>query len=345
MLNSLFLLIVFLLIWQAKRVPGFHEQYLSPQTGINLRGLFALLIVCSHLAQRTNEGFLFHQLIHTGWLSVAVFFFFSGYGLTKKYKDDASYRNGFLQRRLPTVLLPFALAFAVYVALYPPADFTLIGRSLINGEPLLPFSWYILCITYFYILFYVCMHLFGQNLPKLLGAGIVYYFIWFGLCRMLHYPSWWYGSSSALVLGIYWAVYQTQIEHFLRRFYGSICGATVLLFVLIYVANAYFQHSIAPVRVASVFVFVSAIPCLFVLAVLLLCLKYKLGNPVLAALGKISLEIYLVQGIAMALTKPFFTNEFYWCVSVLVLSIILGYLLHISCYFIRKGLRAVFTSL
>ena len=340
MLDLIFIGILLLVLWKAKRITGFNPDYLALDVCNHFRGLLALLVVCSHLAQLTHGGTFFHSLMYTGWLLVAGFFFFSGYGVTKKYMSDNTYRTGFLGRRLPTILVPYLLATAVFLAVRPPfPKLWVILGSFVNGHTLLPFSWYILCIAFFYIVFYVFMCCLRQHYKKILAASVLYYFLWIAFCKALHYEAWWFISSSALVMGMFWAVYQPQIEKWVSRFYGRIFAGAVLLMTLVYIIKAWAVHIAGLLHFACTLLFMMTVPCLFVLICLLISLKCKIGNPITAVLGRLSLEIYLVHGISIALCKPLFTQEFLGCASVLVITAILAYLLQKASRFILRFWR------
>mgnify|MGYP000988907654 CR=1 FL=1 len=53
----------------------------SSETMNCVKGIFAIMIVLFHLSQHISGGVLFRAIGDTGYLSVAVFFFISGYGM------------------------------------------------------------------------------------------------------------------------------------------------------------------------------------------------------------------------------------------------------------------------
>ena len=134
-----------------------NRDYLSVETGKIWRGFFAIVIVLHHLALQGGNGYIWPLFAHTGWLAVAVFFFFSGYGLQKKYLTDQTYSCYFLRNRLPTILVPFLLATLFYVglSLMGGAQYSIskVLLSFVNGRPLLPYSWHIINIVVFYCFF------------------------------------------------------------------------------------------------------------------------------------------------------------------------------------------------
>ena len=132
-----------LLLWRMKPVKpikSWNENYLSLETCRSWRGFFAVAVVLHHLSQLAKGGTIFYELIKIGILAVAVFFFFSGYGLQKQYMKSSNYQKRFLLRRLPAVLFPYIIITAVYWAvnavfgtLYSPKRN--IGKNHCQGRP------------------------------------------------------------------------------------------------------------------------------------------------------------------------------------------------------------------
>ena len=83
------ILLLFLCIFGAKITKPLSsinsKDYLSLATCKSYRGLFAIVVILHHLAQRTETGILFRIFTSMGSLAVAFFFFLSGYGLQKSY--------------------------------------------------------------------------------------------------------------------------------------------------------------------------------------------------------------------------------------------------------------------
>lgn len=71
---SLLLIFVFK-IQILKPLSIINENYLSITTCRAYKGLFALVVIFHHLAQRTESGLLFHQFTGVGYFAVATFFF------------------------------------------------------------------------------------------------------------------------------------------------------------------------------------------------------------------------------------------------------------------------------
>ena len=113
------ILIAAILLW--KVIPAkkgeWHEDAMSLDNTKGLLGLFAILVVLHHLVQRIgadNAGSL-GVLENMGVCFVGGFLFFSGYGLFYSFKNKPDYLQGFLKKRLPTILVPFFACIIVYM--------------------------------------------------------------------------------------------------------------------------------------------------------------------------------------------------------------------------------------
>lgn len=310
-----------ILVYKIKFVPSgdVNSGHLSMESANMLRGLFAMVVVYHHLAQNTSAGITFRHFAYVGYLAVAVFFFFSGYGLQKKYMTDAFYGRRFLSRRIPTVLIPYAIMTAVYWLAYAARgevySFADVARSLWNGSPLDGNSWYIINILIFYFVFWGLMRVCKKRYAGMLVGASVYYVIWAFICRKLSYGGWWYNSTHLLVLGMFWAWREEKIYPVLKKFDFLL----IPFGVVFYVASVF---HLLPDLLSAV---------LFVLSVLLLTMKFRVGNRILRFLGNISFEIYMAHGLYILLLKdvPVRTEiPLLWCCTVILCAVVSAYFLH-----------------
>ena len=75
-------------------------------------------MILHHLSQILRDypdSFLSSRLIIAGRLAVGLFFFVSGYGLIKQYKQKGrSYLDTFFKKKGMSIFIPFLLAMVVY---------------------------------------------------------------------------------------------------------------------------------------------------------------------------------------------------------------------------------------
>ncbi len=160
------LLLMVLLLHRASLAPRGETgpRFLCPdQTGM-IRAAACLCIILHHLVQHsTGYGARYAGPVtffnDAGFLFTGIFFFFSGYGLTRSLETRENYLKTFPARRFPSVLIPFwitnlllILAGRVWYGFWRDplkllGDLT--GITLVNSN-----GWFIIEITLFYALFW-----------------------------------------------------------------------------------------------------------------------------------------------------------------------------------------------
>lgn len=305
-----------------------NADYLSIETGNSFRGLFAIVVVFHHLSQRTSTGLLFRYFTEVGYLAVAVFFFFSGYGLQKSYiTKGINYRKGFLFRRLPSVLAPYIIATALYWfqnfrrgVSYSTKD---IITMAVTDHPIVSFSWFIINILAFYVAFWLLMFICRKHYLLMIFGAVLFNVCWVAYCIKMNLGIWWYRSSHLLVIGMFWAIYEEDILDEIKASYRVIVPITWSAFAVLF----FFQEQILSLFPILNLQYSLITAVVFVMSVLLFSMKIQIGNKVLAFLCNISLEIYLLHGLFISgLTDK--TSELLWCVSILAGTIISAYILH-----------------
>ena len=312
---------------------SFNSNYNSIITGKNLRGLLAITVIFHHLALRTTGGILFHQFTRVGFLAVAMFFFFSGYGLQKSYIASREYRKHFLLHRIPPVLFPYVIVTALFWIMYAIGGRFLsvqeIILAIINGSPIVSFSWYIINILIFYIVFWFLMILFGSNYNGMIVGACVWYVLYAVFCIKIGYASWWYNASQLLIVGMFWATYEGKIEYFVKKHYRVLAPLVWVTFLALFLFRDSLANYIGIKELSLILIMMCAV--FFVLTVLFFTMKFEIGNPVLAFLGKNSLEIYLVQGLFITGLRNntiYIQNEALWSLVTVLGSVALGAVLH-----------------
>ncbi len=327
-----------LLLWRMKPVKpikSWNENYLSLETCRSWRGFFAVAVVLHHLSQLAKGGTIFYELIKIGILAVAVFFFFSGYGLQKQYMKSSNYQKRFLLRRLPAVLFPYIIITAVYWAvnavfgtLYSPKE--ILVKTIVKGDPIVSYSWYILVILMFYLVFWLLMLACRKPWIMILG-GCIWYGLYVMFCMKMKYGIWWYNTAHLLPVGMFWAVYEDKMLSLIKKSYRVTAPFVWTAFLLLFCFSKKIQ---AHIPINNIRLITETVTCLlFVLSLILFTLKFEIGNLVLNRLGSLSLEIYLVQGLfTMSLRQDGFIlikNDFVFSILVLAGSVLLGWGFHI----------------
>jgi hypothetical protein len=155
--------------------------------------------------------------IFNGPLWVAVFFFFSGYGFEKNYKIKADYLNGYIKKKLVTLYLPFCIAelFSVIQNIITETikpDFGkiiiyIVGIKLINDT-----LWYVLELLIIDLILYFVYKYIHNN--QIIICAMIY-ILFLGISVLTDVGTWWYFSTSSLIIGLAWSKYEELIEKYL----------------------------------------------------------------------------------------------------------------------------------
>lgn len=308
------LLLAACVLWKIRLVSA-EEDGLSMEQTVSFRGILAVSILFHHLSQQAQCGVLFLPFQHFGGMIVSMFFFYSGYGVQKKNRKSPDYRKQFLGRRLPDILIPYAFANLVYaLVLRIPIPQVLMG--LVNGDPIVSYSWYVLHILFFYLAFYGLMCCFGQRrLPMVLSMALLTAAWVYTAKEILVFPAFWYGTSHLLVVGMIWASWEQTLSGCLKKHFLCSVSLSGLGFALLFVLSRSRSGAAELVLKSGMYV------C-FVLLVLCLLSKVRMVNPILQFLGSISFELYLVHGLMILLLKDLPLPPAFFCLAVLGTSIL-----------------------
>ena len=315
-----------------------NDEYLSLKQAKAIRGFCAIGIIIHHLAQRTAASWLKSQyIIHgldffvdIGYLFVAAFLFFSGYGLYKSYKQKENYFNNYFSRRILPIIIVYLVTSLIYY-LYKPVSST--------------YTWYIAAILLCYVLFYIAFKYCKIEFISIFIVifGIAIYSI---ICDFFMLGGWWYNTIGLFVVGLLFAKFEKYIIKFLKKTYIPMLIIAVIALVVFRYYGRYYESAIYNVTKESTYDLYSFLIILyrfsaaffFVLTMILVSLKFKLGNKVLFFYDYISLEFYLIQGLFVQtfsfsyfdVTKPlhYIKNVPLYAIVCIVLSTIAAYIIN-----------------
>ena len=310
-----------------------NSEYLSKESGNALKGLFALLVILHHLAQRTNDGLMFRLYDLMGYLAVAVFFFLSGYGLQKQYLINKNYQKGFLPKKIGTVLIPYILITIPYWLLYNAQGTTYTLKDIFllfrQGETIVKFSWYIITIFLFYVAFWALMNICKNRHNLMIIGAAIYFALYVIICRKLGYDSYWYKTTHLLIIGMIWATYEDEIITIIKKKHRLLSMIINILFLFLFCFKGSLSKAIKISEISTILESITA--TFFVLSIVLFSSKRKIGNPILNYLGKISMEIYLIHGLFILQLRSqvlYIYNDFLYAMFVMVGSIVFAQLFH-----------------
>lgn len=313
---SLILLLLFIYAAWHNRTVRVNIRPLTQPKSMAARGVLALMIVFHHYGTELSlpPTQLFYPI---GAMAVGVFFLMSGYGLSYSYAhrgDD--YLLHFLRKRLLKIILPFILAILAWqveeICLYGiddlPNRWSMLTQGLTRGW--LPFSWYVWVALYYYVVFYLVYHFIRS--PRFRWVAL---FVGWGLQValanvVLRWDDYWYISSHLFVLGMLYQRFEPQLQR-INAFVWM--GVMAVLAQLIRIDWHF----------SEVF-FNTAFALLFVCGITLVEVRSKIFN----FLGKISYEIYLVQGFGLFALKETAVPVAIKALIALIINVVLAYGLH-----------------
>lgn len=282
-----------------------RPDYISKENTDCLKGIFAIAVVLCHIYGRRPFGISFGiGAIFTalGYLSVAAFLFFSGYGLTVSYQSKgAAYLNGFLKKRvLPTYIVQsfLIIVYTVFdICIGIPVSTSVVLQSFIFGKTIVVNGWYIQMIIIFYLLFYIVYRISdGKYASIFMAIGVMGYILICALCRL---PTTWYEASFAFLCGIVFAQNKDKIDSAFMKMSNAYIITFLIAIVLFCFTFVFGNAGILPLFLKIQLKMLSVV-C-FVACVLLVVMKVKINFAPIRFIGKYYFEIYILQGIFLVM--------------------------------------------
>lgn len=312
-----------------------REEHLSKETCTSSKGFFAILVLIHHLYQysgllrETIPGAIFQAF---GYLSVAAFFFFSGYGLSTSYeKKGTSYVHSFPKRKI----LPFYCIIIFFTVLYQllnllleiPFSFSSFFRSLSFGGTIVINGWYMQVQLAFYILFFLVFFFFKKKKTQLIALSFVC-ISYILLLYLLGFSPLWYESAGGFFLGVAYRFSEEKIVNYLRPFKRWLCLFLIscVCFCLTFIGGSSFNPLVV---IRIILKMLSAVAFLF--AFLLLLNRLSLQNFITKFFARFSLEIYMVQGLFLALYRSnliYIEAPFAYITLVIISTLLFSLIIH-----------------
>ncbi len=308
------------------------EGVLSYKNTNCIKGAMALLIMFHHIYQEVSEAVpkVFVPMGYIGFITVAVFFFFSGYGLMYGLEHKEGYIERFGKRFL-SIYVPVWIVTIVSVI-----GFGLLGEKYKWWEYILAFIgtktitgwWFVQTILIFYLLFYVAFSLskkreWERGIPlAIIATGTILY------CFIV-YLSGAHSSETASVFsflfGLIYSAFYAKITDTLQKNYACKLVLIAVAFVGLF-GGRLFLSFIGVENEVLHMLLRNVISIIFIL--LLICVLHRVDfhNKALEWFGKISFPIYLLHPIIGRIIKNFKgINPNIYVFLVVVLTIILSY--------------------
>lgn len=299
---------------------SFHSDYISIPATNSIKGIFAIIILLSHLRsyivipESTGNRLFVTFLNILGQLMVTMFFFYSGFGIMESYRKKLNYAKGFLKNRVLKTLIHFNMAVLIFLI-----EGLLIGKAYkwqnyafcwIGWESIGNSNWFIFVILAMYVITFVSMKLANMKKGKeqsilIISVCLMSVVLWGVL--FITKGSIWCNTLLCYPVGMLYSLIKPKIDEVIQSkkifYYASVSGVAVVFFGLYLLLRG------------NVVAY-SVLACLFVFLITLITVKVKINNRILQWLGKYSFSIYILQRIPMILLKHLGLAE-----NVLIFSI------------------------
>lgn len=290
-------------------INGINEQYLSKSNTQAIKGMFIIIVFLSHIrtyAKFTNTADLFviDILNYLGQLMVAMFLFYSGYGIYEAIKKKGkNYIDLMPKNRIGKTYFDFAFALILFLIVD-----IILGYHYSLSEVLLAFAawtsignsaWYMFAIFILYIITYVSFKLLGNN--KFIAICCVTVLSLFYVYIMSKVKEdYWSSTCLCYAAGMWYSYWKEKIETFLKK---RECNyyLTTLIAVLLY---GYLADS----RYSRLMMY-NMVSVIFCLVLILLSMKVSVDSNLLIWCGQNLFWLYILQRIPMLIFHNLKLNE------------------------------------
>lgn len=333
-----------------------------------IQGAIALFIIFHQIVVALDAAYINSKdlwfFYYYGILAVAFFFFSSGFGLMKRWMTDDNYIKGFMKRRIFTVLVPFFICNYIYLtdALLSNIAFkkhfgfeevicSFFGVFLVNNE-----MWFAVEIMILYVVFRIVFAKIKKPLPGIIiMTAVVLVMMTIGLFSghsttgVMSYwfkGEWWYNTILMFPVGMLYAYKEERVNKVIRKAFVSLIVASSILFVLMdYIHRILIENSIywtelygSPNDILDKLTGLcqeTLFELIFLVLVVTIMSRVRIGNPVIKFLGKISLETIMLN--YLLIDKLFFLYNDYG-ISIYLAAVLAGTIISASLIYVVKNI-------
>ncbi len=301
---TLFLLAILPFVLVGAKVylaPGdWNGDYLSRRSTTAVNGVFVLLVMLSHgvsylpAITAWDEGYLLLRSF-LGQLVVVSFLFYSGYGIhLQLLRKGDGYRKTLLSHRFLKVLFHFDLAVLLFLLLqtalgqrYAPSHVLL---SFLAWEKLGNSNWYIFAVLCLYVMVWLSYTVFRKSDLAALGCVTLLCGVYLVLIERFgnRTSDCWYNTVFCFPAGMWYGKYGDRFFAFLKK--------RVWLWILLLTATTVLVLLRIPFPglLKNPWIY-NLWAILFMLGLVLLTMKVRLGNKALVYVGGLTFWLYILQ--------------------------------------------------
>jgi peptidoglycan/LPS O-acetylase OafA/YrhL len=323
-------------VWYTAEREREREDALSISQGNSVKGIAALLLVVVHIREVLDVMPISYKILATGgYLFVSIFFFYSGYGITKKQRSDGNYVSERLPKRILYLLELTVgseiLYYCVYVAAFGreiellDALKCITGITALNGALWTVTAMLIIqaCIWMLEKVGFLRNYKYRYTVMSVIG---VIAYIAITLLRGRR-GAWEMQSCFAFSLGCLFAEAENQMRETAQKQKFLFAAVFVIAFIAPYISEFLLRKDVLIVRV----VFGTLASLTFILLMVSILEQVKIGNRVTRYFGSMFTEIYIFHGIVLKVLKFYLPNLFNGNANLLASVISLAVVLLLTC--------------
>ena len=308
-----------------------EHTFLPPKYSNSLRGVLALMVLIAHIHGRIDLfrlPFIGAVLVSFGYLAVAGFMFLSGYGISESLKNKPMYVALFPLNKILPICIINALMIIIYLLRDVIFKYDIIGwrvlQSFLFGETIVDNGWYLQTLILLYIFFYISFRIFKER-----GwiAVSVLIFIYVILCYVFDLSSTWYETTPCFLLGMIFSNNKDKLIKLCSSCQRLLVSATcffAFFAITWYLGNA----GLLPYPLSIIIKMISAL--FFSVIAILVVIFVRLRDPITSFIGRISLEVYLLQGIFLNIFDRHLVveNDILYFFIVIICTVVVSFVTH-----------------
>lgn len=302
-----------------------------------IKFIAALLVINGHLFLFGFKNEYWIPEMNLGAQCVAIFFFFSGYGLVHSYRTKGeTYLHNFFTKRIVKIIIPLLTAYAVYLPVkyfvVGPFEWSEVFFRLFSADSFLKFSWYVSEITLLYLLFYTAFSLPLSTINKNILLSTFTLILMLILSQLENFCTYWIYSTPCFILGTWYALFENKLHTIFKNRKTYINTTSCLLILFFFLFRFDLTIGLFPFlsRWRYQYVAYFLVNILFVIIVLATARLIKptkstvYGNQIINS----SYEIYLNQGTIITLSSCYLQDSFVIYFAIMFGSVLIGMILH-----------------
>ena len=302
-----------------------QSYYFSKNYTQSWKGILCIGVLMTHILEIYNWPNFLYNLHSFGYIEVAIFFMFSGYGLKYSLNNKENYMQSFWKKRFLKIYLPYLICGLLCYFLkniwIMNEDLSAIGvLKRITGYDAI---WFIKALLIFYIAFWFIYKFFSKKGNLLMGIFIIGYIL---ICFSLKVDKTWYGSVIPFYIGIILADNIEKIKKAkVNILFLSICGVLACGMEVLYII---FKDD---VLFGSLII--RNLLCLSItIFFLMVTQKIRVGNKFAMFFGEISYEVFLIHPTCIAIVKSLTNNR----ISIEIQAFLIFLLVVVMAYVMNK---------